>query len=898
MKKKMLAKIGAIALAVSVTLSAFPAEAFANVDITTAQIVSSTTTEAGTDTTDGSTATEGATDNSGSTDTSEVTDGTQAEDATDGESTDTGTEDTGATDTDTDTTGMGDTDTTDTETGTDTTVTDGEGTDNTITEDGAEVTDTEGTDEDKVSESEETKEETEAEEEIQDRTMGYREVTELDIPSIDDGTYFSRTMATLASSYDSRTKGYVTAVKNQGNWGNCWAYSAIGMAESSLLKKGIANSSIDLSELQLSYFFYHTVTDPLGNTAGDKTENLIDNYLDVGGNGVFTTFALANWIGAADEAKAPTASASLSYSPPASLAYDDAYHMQNAYWVSMTDTTAVKTLISQYGAVSASYYSDQTTNGSSTYYNAANYAYYNNKYTSSNHAILIVGWDDSFSKEKFNSGARPSSNGAWLIKNSWGTSFGDAGYFWISYEDISMKSGIGFVFDFETADNYDHNYQYDGSSGVGYNAVYNGGSIANTFTAKGNAAGGAELINAVSFALYDVNVDYSIQIYANVKDSSDPTSGTAMLSSPKTGKTSYVGYYTVNLDKAVEVAEGTKFSVVISLSKSTSSGVYFFSDSTYQNGDWINFTNATSAGQSFTKITSSSKWTDLSPYGETARIKAFTTNTTLTPPTSVSLSKTSLTLKAGETASLTATTAPVAILSSKISWSTSNQNVATVDANGTVTGTGIGTAVITAKTSNGKTATCTVTGKIGKVSNLTATQTTTSVKLNWTKQGGVTGYEIYRYNTSTKKYEKIATNKKASKNTYTDKSREAGTSYKYKVRAYKKSGSKYTYGTYSSVLTTATKPKTTTLTGTAQSKKAKLSWTKVDGASGYEIYMSTKKSSGYTLKKTVKSAKTVTYTQKSLKKNTKYYFKIRAYKTVSGKKIYGGYSKIVTVKVR
>lgn len=184
-----------------------------------------------------------------------------------------------------------------------------------------------------------------------------------------------------------------------------------------------------------------------------------------------------------------------------------------------------------------------------------------------------------------------------------------------------------------------------------------------------------------------------------------------------------------------------------------------------------------------------------------------------------------------------------------------------------------------------------------KVTGLKASsQTTTSLKLSWKKTSDTTGYKIYRYDSKTKKYKKIATTKGTS---YTVKKLKAGTSYKFKVVAYKTVKKKEYVGSYSSVLTTATKPTTPGISKlTTKSKKATVQWKKISGASGYEICMATSKKGKYTKVATVEKGSTVKYTKKSLKKNKKYYFKVRAYKTVNGKKIYSSYSCAKMVKVK
>ena len=184
----------------------------------------------------------------------------------------------------------------------------------------------------------------------------------------------------------------------------------------------------------------------------------------------------------------------------------------------------------------------------------------------------------------------------------------------------------------------------------------------------------------------------------------------------------------------------------------------------------------------------------------------------------------------------------------------------------------------------------------GKVTGLKANnQKKDSIKLNWKKQDGVTGYKLYSYNYKKKKWEYVG---KTSNNSYTVKKLKDGTVYKYRVRAYKNIDGKQYMGEYSSSLKTATQTKTPKISKiTTKNKKATIKWKKVSGASKYQIYMSTSKNGKYSKIKTTSSSAT-SYTKAKLKKNKKYYFKIRSYKTVSGKNIYSSYSSIKSIKVK
>jgi lactocepin len=95
---------------------------------------------------------------------------------------------------------------------------------------------------------------------------------------------------------------------------------------------------------------------------------------------------------------------------------------------------------------------------------------------------------------------------------------------------------------------------------------------------------------------------------------------------------------------------------------------------------------------------------------------------------------------------------------------------------------------------------------------------------------------------------------------------------------------------------TLTKPAIKSLI--AGKKKATVKWSRITGASGYVIYRSTKKSSGYKAVKTITKGGTVSFTNTKLKKGKLYYFKMRAYRTVSGKKVYSSYSAVKSVRVK
>ena len=276
----------------------------------------------------------------------------------------------------------------------------------------------------------------------------------------------------LPSRYSYYDVGRLGKIKDQGIYGTCWAFSAVGAGEATLVKQGFyAKDEIDLSELQLAYYVFHEFNDPMGNISEDYV--LIsngENFLDYGGNDYFSMFTFSAWKGAVDETDVPYTDAyRYVYGNQVldnSYAVDkDKVHLQNTYIVPMDNADIVKELIMQYGAVSCGiYYPDEWWD----YFVDLTHDYplewtLNQSATDeANHAVMVIGWDDDFPIEFFHPDERPENPGAWLVKNSWGEENNSFTYIWISYEDLCVSNEDAFAYLFEEADNYDYNYQYDG----------------------------------------------------------------------------------------------------------------------------------------------------------------------------------------------------------------------------------------------------------------------------------------------------------------------------------------------------------------------------------------------------------------------------------------------------
>ncbi len=165
---------------------------------------------------------------------------------------------------------------------------------------------------------------------------------------------------------------------------------------------------------------------------------------------------------------------------------------------------------------------------------------------------------------------------------------------------------------------------------------------------------------------------------------------------------------------------------------------------------------------------------------------------------------------------------------------------------------------------------------------------TTSATISWDKVSG-SGYEIYRSNQKDKNYQKIATVDSSSSLSYTDQKLDVNCDYYYKVRAFHIIGGVTNLASFSDAIQLQAKsPVQITKTYAKAQGKMQLTWCKVKGAKGYEVYRSTKEGGSYTKIASVGSSVT-TYTNTSLKDGQNYYYKVRA-------KLSSGYTTFSEIK--
>ena len=486
-----------------------------------------------------------------------------------------------------------------------------------------------------------------------------------------------------AEAYNVDGKTYVTVVKNQGQEGLCWAYASSSSLESLLLKQG--KGAYDFSERHMGVSLSNANRNAFGYNRGTTA----------GGN-----FYMASAYWTRNVKNGPV------YQNNNVLA--DVYVSRTIVVQDMEQKlkiSEIKKLIKKYGSATMEYNSSADAykdlpNGQTTYYTTA---------TKTNHAVSIVGYDDSFSKDNFV--GTPSINGAFLCKNSWGSGWGDDGYFWYSY--AGNLDNIYAVADVMSRNSFNHLYSNDEfhciQRGNGKKVVFYG----NRYRTSSNR----ELLTHVTTYQTEENCYYKVYVSptGNVNGLKEVRIN-GLVYREKGYQINEIGYHTFQLETPIQLHANQNYLVAVEVYNEDGAyapverivngrrGESFMAaslESAKKNGLTFCYDQLKN-GTKYDNVCLKAFTSDIPSYRFSLSSKKATLYDTKNKKGTLNL-KTKLT-------NISSATAASKKYIQKIKWTSSNKKVATVK-NGKVTTVGKGTAIIKATAENGagRTAQCRIT---------------------------------------------------------------------------------------------------------------------------------------------------------------------------------------------
>jgi len=330
----------------------------------------------------------------------------------------------------------------------------------------------------------------------------------------------------LPASYDLREKGRVSAIRNQGAYGTCWAFGALTAMESALLPEDFYLFSVD--HMSMSNSFAMTQYD--------------------GGEYTMGMAYLAAWQGPVNEKDDPYGDGKTDDTLTA------VKHVQEMRVIPSKDIAAIKEAVFKYGGVQTSFYNSlPNVIASSPHYNSLTKSYCYIGTQKPNHEVVIIGWDDNYSKENFS--VPLEGDGAFICQNSWGSSFGEQGIFYVSYYDTNIGTHNVVYTRIDDVNNYDNIYQSDlcgwvGKMGYEKESMYG----ANVFSARADE-------EVVAAAFYATAPDTEYKIYAVSDFENEKSFQDRVLVAE--GTVEDAGYYTIDFEESVSVEKGEKYAIVV-----------------------------------------------------------------------------------------------------------------------------------------------------------------------------------------------------------------------------------------------------------------------------------------------------------------------------------------------